>query len=119
VYPNQELGDASREARPLRRRVALLLGLWVVKIAAEERPSAYGALVALLGDPDAALRLAAVGAPFLHTCKTPAGYEVIHASAIQLPRGPRWRSKLAEKRKNALPLAARRRMDQYKPDMTL
>lgn len=56
----QELADTSKEAKPLRRRAALLLGQWVVKINAEDRPAAYRALLSLMADQDTALQLAAV-----------------------------------------------------------
>lgn len=56
----QELADISPEAKPLRRRAALLLGQWVVKLSAEGRPAAYRALLSLMADHDTALQLAAV-----------------------------------------------------------
>jgi hypothetical protein len=56
----QELADTSNEAKPLRRRAALLVGQWVVKLKADDRPAAYRALLSLMSDQDMALRLAAV-----------------------------------------------------------
>lgn len=54
------MADASPAAKPLRRRAALLTGQWAVKLRAEDRPAAYQALVSLLADDDAVIRLAAV-----------------------------------------------------------
>ncbi len=56
----QELADTSPEAKPLRRRAALLVGQWVVKLPADTRPAAYRALLSLMADEDTALQLAAV-----------------------------------------------------------
>ncbi len=56
----QELADTSKEAKPLRRRAAWLIGQWVVKLKAEDRPFAYRALLSLMNDEDMALKLAAV-----------------------------------------------------------
>ena len=56
----QELADTSPEAKPLRRRAALLVGQWVVKLPAVSRPAAYRALLSLMADEDTALQLAAV-----------------------------------------------------------
>ena len=53
----------SAEAKPLRRRAAMLLGQWAVKLPATERPAAYRSLITLMGEEDAAVQLAAVSSP--------------------------------------------------------
>lgn len=55
----QEMADSSPAAAPLRRRAALLVGQWAVKLRAEDRPAAYRALLSLLGDKDVVIKLAA------------------------------------------------------------
>lgn len=55
----QEMADTSPAARPLRRRAALLVGQWVIKLKQEDRPAAYQALLSLLADRDPAIKLAA------------------------------------------------------------
>ena len=55
----QEMADSSPAAAPLRRRAALLVGQWAVKLRAEDRPAAYRALLSLLGDGDVVIKLAA------------------------------------------------------------
>ena len=56
----QDMADTSAEAKPLRRRAAMLLGQWAVKLPATERPAAYRSLVTLMNEEDAAVQLAAV-----------------------------------------------------------
>ena len=58
------MADKSAEARPLRRRAAMLLGQWAVKVPATERPAAYRSLITLMSEEDAAVQLAAVSFPF-------------------------------------------------------
>ena len=60
----QDMADESAEARPLRRRAAMLLGQWAVKVPATERPAAYRSLITLMSEEDAAVQLAAVSLPF-------------------------------------------------------
>ena len=59
----QDMADMSAEAKPLRRRAAMLLGQWAVKLPATERPAAYRSLITLMGEEDAAVQLAAVSSP--------------------------------------------------------
>ena len=62
------MADTSAEAKPLRRRAAILLGQWAVKLPATERPAAYRSLITLMAEGDAAVHLAAVsGLKFLPT----------------------------------------------------
>ena len=56
----QDMADTSAEAKPLRRRAAMLLGQWAVKLPATERPAAYRSLITLMNEGDAAIQLAAV-----------------------------------------------------------
>ncbi len=56
----QDLADASVQARPLRRRILLLLGQWVTKLSSEDRQLVYQAATQLLADADAAVQLAAI-----------------------------------------------------------
>ena len=58
----QELADTSPENRPLRRRAGLLLGQWVSKLKAQDRPAAYRALLGLIADDDFCTSLAGVSA---------------------------------------------------------
>ena len=58
----QELTDASPENKPLRRRVAILIGQWVPQLQAEDRPTVYRALLELLADEDFGICMAAVTA---------------------------------------------------------
>lgn len=55
-----EMGDRCPAARPLRRRAIKLVSYWTAKLKKEDRPPVYRALVAALGEEDAALQLAAV-----------------------------------------------------------
>lgn len=59
----QDMADIFAEAKPLRRRAAMLLGQWAVKLPATERPAAYRSLITLMGEEDAAVQLAAVSSP--------------------------------------------------------
>lgn len=63
VLTVQDMTDRSAEAKPLRRRAAMLLGQWAVKLPATERPAAYRSLIAVMTEEDAAVQLAAVSAP--------------------------------------------------------
>ena len=63
LHPAQDMGDTSAEAKPLRRRAAMLLGQWAVKMPATERPAAYRSLITLMSEQDAAVQLAAVSSP--------------------------------------------------------
>ena len=56
----QDMADNSAEAKPLRRRAAMLLGQWAAKVPAAERPAAYRSLITLMSEADAAVQLAAV-----------------------------------------------------------
>lgn len=58
----QELRDTSPENKPLRRRVALLIGQWVPQLQAEDRPSVYRALLELLSEEDFGICMAGVAA---------------------------------------------------------
>ena len=55
-----EMDDRCPAARPLRRRAIKLVSYWTAKLKKEDRPPVYRALVAALGEEDAALQLAAV-----------------------------------------------------------
>ena len=66
-YPMQDMADTSAEAKPLRRRAAMLLGQWAVKMPATERPAAYRSLITLMSEQDAAVQLAAVSLPSVPT----------------------------------------------------
>ena len=70
----QDMADKSAEAKPLRRRAAMLLGQWAAKVPATERPAAYRSLIMLMGEADAAVQLAAVcsGPPLIITVVMPA-----------------------------------------------
>ena len=59
----QDMADTSAEAKPVRRRAAMLLGQWAVKLPATERPAAYRSLITLMNEEDAAVQLAAVSMP--------------------------------------------------------
>jgi hypothetical protein len=54
------MSDRCPAARPLRRRAIKLVSYWTAKLKKEDRPPVYRALVAALGEEDAALQLAAV-----------------------------------------------------------
>ncbi|KAK9844039.1 hypothetical protein WJX81_002691 [Elliptochloris bilobata] len=56
----QELSDEAPAARPLRRRAAMLVGAWAPKLASDDRPAAYRALLGIMAAPDLALALAGV-----------------------------------------------------------
>lgn len=58
----QELADASPEHKPLRRRVAILIGQWVPQLKGEDRPTVYRALLDLLADEDFGVSMAGVAA---------------------------------------------------------
>ena len=58
----QELGDASLENKPLRRRVAILIGQWAPQLKAEDRPTVYRALLQLLAEEDFGICMAGVSA---------------------------------------------------------
>lgn len=58
----QELGDTSQENRPLRRRIALLIGQWAPQLQAEDRPTVYRALLQLLNEEDFGICMAGVSA---------------------------------------------------------
>lgn len=71
--PAQEMGTPGVAARPLRRAVCRIVGAWVARLHADDRPAAYTALVARLGDEDAAVALAAAAA--LHSLVDDFGFE--------------------------------------------
>ena len=62
IGSEQELADASPENKPLRRRVAILIGQWVPQLKAEDRPKVYRAMLDLLADEDFGISMAAVTA---------------------------------------------------------
>ena len=70
----QELADSSPQAKPLRRRTLLVLGQWVPKLADDDRPDVYRAVLHLMANEDAALQLAAVSTlqVCICTCRPPA-----------------------------------------------
>ncbi|KAG1675441.1 hypothetical protein FOA52_001739 [Chlamydomonas sp. UWO 241] len=55
-----ELSDATPVMRPLRRRVAALVGDWVARVENVDRPALYRALVGCMSEADACLQLTAV-----------------------------------------------------------
>ena len=55
-------GAAPPASAPLRRAAARALGAWTPRVEAGDRPAVYAALLAALGDADAAVRLAAAAA---------------------------------------------------------
>lgn len=58
----QDMQDKSPENKPVCRRAALVVGQWVSKLSAQERPSVYRALLGLMADDDFAIALAGVTA---------------------------------------------------------
>ena len=71
MYHPQELAETANTAKPVRRRAALLISKWVVKLPPGDRPAAYRALLSLLASDDAALQLSAISSLQVMSILTP------------------------------------------------
>ena len=54
------MADSRPEMRPLRRRATVVVSQWVQKLAKQDRPAVYRALIGLLSEEDNAIVLASI-----------------------------------------------------------
>jgi hypothetical protein len=55
--PPQELSETSPASRPLRRRVAALIGAWVARVESGDRPTLYRALLGMMAEQDVCMKV--------------------------------------------------------------